>query len=54
MTNDPAINRLSFEYYYNQAADHCPLLPGLLCLSDRFLALRYGWVTITVGALMRR
>src|SRR5712691_4200324 len=21
MTNDPAINRLSFEYYYNQAAD---------------------------------
>ena len=32
---------------------HCPLLPGLLGPRVRFLALRYGWVTISAGAPAR-
>ena len=32
---------------------HCPLLPGLLCPRVRFLALRYGRVTISAGAPAR-
>ena len=32
---------------------HCPLLPRLLCPRVRFLALRYGRVTISAGAPAR-
>ena len=31
----------SAPYSAHQAQPHCPLLPGLLCLSVLFLALRY-------------
>jgi hypothetical protein len=33
---------------------HCPLLPGLPCLYVRFMALRYGLVTIVARAVIRR
>lgn len=35
------------------ALAHCPLLPGLLCLRVRFLALGYGRVTISAGTPAR-
>ena len=38
---------------HKEALRHCPLLPGLLWPSVRFLALCYGWVTIAAGVPVR-
>jgi hypothetical protein len=39
---------------FDEACAHCPLLPRLPCLHVRFLALRYGLVTIRARTVILR